>query len=157
MGTFQWRTVSLTLAPAYSGVGFCCSDAKSSDFLQPPNSSALDFPVLHYLLEFAQTQVHWIGDAIQPFHPLSFPSTVALNPSQYQDLFQSRGKPTNAKRFPEVNRRSAGVRLQSIRREGENSREVHCSLWISSSLLITCIWGWRWRGVGRVGGSGKPC
>ena len=29
------------------------------------------FPVLHYLPEFAQTHVHWVGDAIQPSHPLS--------------------------------------------------------------------------------------
>ena len=28
------------------------------------------FPVLHYLLELAQIHVHWVGDAIQPFHPL---------------------------------------------------------------------------------------
>ena len=28
-------------------------------------------PVLHYLLELAQTHVHWVGDAIQPSHPLS--------------------------------------------------------------------------------------
>ena len=32
------------------------------------------FPVLHYLLEFAQTHVHWVGDAIQLSHPLSPPS-----------------------------------------------------------------------------------
>ena len=32
--------------------------------------SMLGFPVLHYLPGFAQTHVHWIGDAIQPFHPL---------------------------------------------------------------------------------------
>ena len=36
------------------------------------------FSVLHYLLEFAQTHVHWVGDAIQPAHPLSPPS-LALN------------------------------------------------------------------------------
>ena len=29
------------------------------------------FPVLHHLLEFAQTHVHWVGDAIQPSHPPS--------------------------------------------------------------------------------------
>ena len=29
------------------------------------------FPVLHYLLEYAQTHVHWVCDAIQPSHPLS--------------------------------------------------------------------------------------
>ena len=28
------------------------------------------FPVLHHLLEFAQTYVYWVGDAIQPSHPL---------------------------------------------------------------------------------------
>ena len=31
------------------------------------------FPVLHYLQEFAQTHVRWVGDAIQPSHPLSSP------------------------------------------------------------------------------------
>ena len=33
------------------------------------------FPVLHYLLEFSQTHVHWASDAIQPSHPLSPPFT----------------------------------------------------------------------------------
>ena len=37
------------------------------------------FPVLHYLLEFAQTHVHWVNEAIQPSHPLSPPSPPALN------------------------------------------------------------------------------
>ena len=46
------------------------------------------FPVLHYLPEFAQTCVHWIGDAIQPSHPQSFPSPPAFNLSQHQGLFQ---------------------------------------------------------------------
>ena len=43
--------------------------------------------VLQYLLESAQTHVHWISDAIQPSHPLSSPSP-ALNLSQNQDLFK---------------------------------------------------------------------
>ena len=46
------------------------------------------FPVLHHLPEFAQTHVHWVGDAIQPFHPLQPPSPPALNPLQHQSLFQ---------------------------------------------------------------------
>ena len=46
------------------------------------------FPVLHHLLEFAQTHVHRVSDAIQPSHPLSSPSPPALNLSQHQDLFQ---------------------------------------------------------------------
>ena len=46
------------------------------------------FPVLHYLLEFAKTHVHWVDDTIQPSHPLSPPSPPALNLSQHQGLFQ---------------------------------------------------------------------
>jgi hypothetical protein len=59
-----------------------------SDFLPPTNYSMPGFSVLHYLLEFAQTHVHWIGDAIQPSHPLSPPSLLVLNLSQHQGLSQ---------------------------------------------------------------------
>ena len=44
------------------------------------------FPVLHYLPEFAQTHVHWVGDAIQQSDSLSSPSPPAFNLSQYQGL-----------------------------------------------------------------------
>ena len=44
-------------------------------------------PVLHYLPEFAQSHVHWVGDAVQPSYPLSPPSP-ALNLSQHQSLSQ---------------------------------------------------------------------
>ena len=40
----------------------------------PMDCSMPGFPVLHYLPKFAQTQVHWVRDAIQPSHPLSPPS-----------------------------------------------------------------------------------
>ena len=46
------------------------------------------FPVHHQLPELAQTRVHWVGDAIQPSHPLLFPSPPAFNLSQHQGLFQ---------------------------------------------------------------------
>ena len=46
------------------------------------------FPVLHCLLELAQTHVHRVGDAIQPSHPLPSPSPLALSLSQHQGLFQ---------------------------------------------------------------------
>ena len=46
------------------------------------------FPVHHQLPEFTKTHVHWVGDAIQPSHPLSSPSPLALNLSQHQGLFQ---------------------------------------------------------------------
>ena len=44
------------------------------------------FPVHHQIPELAQTLVHWIGDAIQPHHPLPSPSP-AFNLAQHQDLF----------------------------------------------------------------------
>ena len=52
------------------------------------NCSTPGFPVLHCLLEFAQTHVHWAGDSTQPSHPLSPPSPPALNLSQHQGHFQ---------------------------------------------------------------------
>ena len=53
-----------------------------------PWTIAPSFPVLHYLLEFAQTHVHWVSDAIQACHPLLPPSPPALNLSQHHGLFQ---------------------------------------------------------------------
>ena len=46
------------------------------------------FFVHHHLLEVAQTHVPWVGDAIRPSHPLSPPSSPALNLSQHWGLFQ---------------------------------------------------------------------
>ena len=51
---------------------FSCS--VMSDSCDLMDCSPPGFPVLYYLLEFAQTQVHWVGDAIQPSHPLPPPS-----------------------------------------------------------------------------------
>ena len=50
------------------------------------NCSTPGLPVHHQLPEFTQTHVHWVGDAIQPSHPLSSPSPPAPNPSQHQSL-----------------------------------------------------------------------
>ena len=53
----------------------------------PMNRSTPGLPVHHQLLEYTQTHVHWVSDAIQPSHPLLSPSP-APNPSQHQSLFQ---------------------------------------------------------------------
>ena len=45
-------------------------------------------PIHHQLPEFTQTHVHWVGDAIQPSHPLSFLSPPAFNLSPHQGLFK---------------------------------------------------------------------
>ena len=52
------------------------------------NRSTPGLPVHHQLLEFTQTHVHRVSDAIQPSYPLSSPSPPAPNPSQHQSLFQ---------------------------------------------------------------------
>ena len=54
----------------------------------PMDFSTPGLPVHHQLLEFTQTHVHWVGDAMQPSHPLSSPSPPTFNLSQHQDLFQ---------------------------------------------------------------------
>ena len=54
----------------------------------PMNRSTPGLPVHHQLLEFTQTHVHRVSDAIQPSHPLSSPSPPTPSPSQHQSLFQ---------------------------------------------------------------------
>ena len=54
----------------------------------PMDCSTPGFPILHYLLEFVQTHVHWVDDTIQPSHPLSLRFPPALSLSQHQGLFQ---------------------------------------------------------------------
>ena len=54
----------------------------------PMGCSTPGLPVHLQLLEFTQTHVHWVYDAIQPSHPLSSPSPPAFSLSQHQGLFQ---------------------------------------------------------------------
>ena len=50
----------------------------------PMNHSTPGLPVPHQLLEFTETHVHRVSDAIQPSHLLSSPSPPVPNPSQHQ-------------------------------------------------------------------------
>ena len=54
----------------------------------PMNRSTPGLPVHDQLLELTQTRVYWVGDAIQPFHPLSSPFPPTFNLSWHQGLFQ---------------------------------------------------------------------
>ena len=70
-------------------LNYCCSIAKSCPTLcDPMDCSTPSFPVLHYLLEFAQTHVHWVSDAILSSHFLLPASPPTLTLSQHQGLFQ---------------------------------------------------------------------
>ena len=59
-----------------------------SNSCDPMDYSTPGLPVYHQLLGFSQTHVHWVGDSIQPSHPLLSPSPPALNLSQHQGLFK---------------------------------------------------------------------
>ena len=54
----------------------------------PMDCSAPGLPAHQQLPKFTWTHVHWVGDAIQPSHPLSSPSPPTFNPSQHQGLFK---------------------------------------------------------------------
>ena len=69
------------LPPQFSSVAQSCPT-----LCDPVNCSTPGLPV-HQLLEFTQTHVHQVSDAIQPSHPLSSPSPPAPNPSQHQESF----------------------------------------------------------------------
>ena len=71
---------------SFSSVQF--SRSVGPTLCDPMNPSTPGLPVHHHLPEFTQTNFHWVGDAIQPSHPLSSPSPPAPNPSQHQSLFQ---------------------------------------------------------------------
>ena len=66
-----------------------CSDAQSCLTLRDPKDcSTPALPVHHQFPEFTQTHVHWVGDAIQPSHPLSSPSSPVFNLFPNQGLFK---------------------------------------------------------------------
>ena len=70
-------------------LGCYCSVTKSCLILcNPTDCSVPGFHVLHYLLEFAQIHVHWVGDAVLPSHPLLPSLPPGFNLSQHQGVFQ---------------------------------------------------------------------
>ena len=72
----------------YSTVQFSSVTQLPPTLCDPINYSMPGIPVHHQLPEVTQTHVHQVGDAIQPFHPLSSPAPPAPNASQHQSLFQ---------------------------------------------------------------------
>ena len=73
---------------ALSSVQFSSVAQSCLTLCNPMDCSTLGLLVHHQRLELAQTHVHQVSDAIQPFHPLSSPSAPAFNLSQHQGLSQ---------------------------------------------------------------------
>ena len=92
-----------------------------------------EYVVLHHLLAFAQTHVHWVGDAIQPSHPLSSPSPSALNLSQHQSLFQWVSSSHQVAKVLELQHQS----FQRIFRKMQESRVIE----ILSEIYIKLAMG----------------
>ena len=87
----HWRAGSLPLAPPGKPI-FRCSAQFScsvvSESLHPHGLQHIRPPCPSPTPGACSTPVHWVGDGIQPSHPLSSPSPPALNLSQHQGLFQ---------------------------------------------------------------------
>ena len=84
----QYNVLCIEVKQAgWQNIAFCCSFAKSHPTICDPMDCSLQgFPVPHDLLEFAQVDVHWFGDTIQPSHPLTSPSPFTFNFPQHQGL-----------------------------------------------------------------------
>jgi len=80
--------VSDSLWPRGLSVQFSSVTQSCPALCDPMGCSTPGLPVHHQLPEFTQAHVHWVGDAIQSFHPLSPPSPPAFNLSHHQGLFQ---------------------------------------------------------------------
>ena len=76
------------VSPTHRFICYCLVTKLCLTLCDPLDWSMPGFPVLHYLLEFVQTHVHWVSGTIQPSHLLSSPSLLALNLPQHQSLFQ---------------------------------------------------------------------
>ena len=76
------------MGKSYTSVQLSSVTQSCSTLCDHMNHSTPGLPVHHQLLEFTQTQVHRVSNAIQPSHPLLSPSVPAPNPSQHQGLFQ---------------------------------------------------------------------
>ena len=92
----------------------------------PMDCSTPSFAVLHYLLEFAQTHVHWVDDAIQPSHPLLRFSHPVLNLSQHQGLFQWVSSPHQVAKELELQ-----LQHQSFQWTTQDSSPLGWTGWIS--------------------------
>ena len=84
---YRWETWETQRSWIARPVQFSSVTQSCPTLCNPMDCSLPGFPVCHQLLEFTQTHLHWVGDAIQPSDPLLPPSPPAFNLSQHQGLF----------------------------------------------------------------------
>ena len=84
----QFFGVQLLYGPPLTSIQFSSVAQSCPTLCDRLGNSTPGLPVHHQIPESTQTHAHWVGDAIQPSHPLLSPSPHALNLSQHQGLFQ---------------------------------------------------------------------
>ena len=84
----MYHAIFVSLCLISLSISFSLVAQSCPTLCDPLDFSTPDLPVHHELPESTQTHVHWVGDAIQPSHPLSSPFLPALNLSQHQGLLR---------------------------------------------------------------------
>ena len=105
----------------------------------PMDRSTPGLPVHHQQPEFTQTHAHWVGDAIQTYHPLSFPSLPIFNLSQQQSLFKWVSSLEKTLRL---------WKIEGRRRKGWQRMKYLYGITNSMDMSFNKLWRW-WR-------TGKP-
>ena len=121
-----------------------CYSAKSCPTLYDPMDYSMpDFPILHYLPEFAQIHVHWVSDVIQPSHPLSPPSPLAPQSFPSSESFPNSQLCKN----PSVP--TLFLLVVFVFSRDSSKQFILCNLWylasftcesVSCSVVFDCLW-----------------
>ena len=120
----------------FSSVQFSSVAQSCLTLCDPMNCSTPGLPVHHQLLEFTQTHVHRVSDAIQPSHPLLPPFPPAPNPSQHQSLFQwVNSSHEVAKGLDNDNWRNTGLILSELLIFQDKSE---IQIFISAPFMFNC-------------------
>ena len=105
----------------------------------PMSCSLPGLSVLHQLPELAQTHVHWVGDPIQPSHPLLSSSPPTFNLSHHQGLFKWVSSSHQVAKVLEFNLQHQsfqGTRKSLLQHHSSNHQffSVEPSLWSNSHI-----------------------
>ena len=84
----NFSTLTTIHSKKYISYQFSSATQSCPTVCNPMNHSTPGLPVHHHLLEFTQTQVHRVRDAIQPSHPRSSPSPPPLPASEFFPMSQ---------------------------------------------------------------------
>ena len=129
----MWGCFHILFSVQFSSVAQLCPT-----LCDPMNCSTPGLPVHHQLPEFTQTQVHRVGDAIQPSHPVipfsSWPQSLPASESfSMSQLFTWGGQSTGVSALSVlmVGKRKSTMILYEI-----NTNNVKCFPWSLNYLLI---------------------